>query len=284
MEEIVFAGHSGLKIAADVAGPAGGPAVVLMHGGGQTRYSWKKGLETLAARGYRTYSLDSRGHGASEWAADADYSLDAQVADLVAVLAQLPARPALIGASMGGVTALAAVGEHRVQARSLVLVDVTPKIDESGAQRIGAFMRANPDGFGSLEEVADAVSAYNPHRPRPGDVSGLRRNLREADGRLYWHWDPNFISSDRRLDPKAFQARLEAATRGVAIPTLLIRGASSDVVGKTEVEHFQALLPAAEYVDVQGAGHMVAGDRNDHFNSAIVEFLVRTDAARGVVA
>ena len=276
MQRREFQGGTGLTIAADVVGPEDGAPVVLMHGGGQTRHSWRNGQNALAAKGYRVTSMDSRGHGESGWDPQGDYSLDAQVADLVNVLAQLPPKPALVGASMGGITAMAAVGEHRVDARALVLVDVTPKIDAAGGRRIGEFMSARPEGFESLEEVADAVAAYNPHRPRPKDISGLRRNLREVDGRLFWHWDPKFMGP-MRLDPGGYQTRLEAAASRITIPTLLVRGNQSDIVGEAEVAHFRALVPTAAYVDVLGAGHMVAGDRNDAFNSAIVSFLAAVD-------
>jgi pimeloyl-ACP methyl ester carboxylesterase len=109
MERREFRGHKGIRIAADLAGPEAGLPALLMHGGGQTRHSWRNGLEALAANGYRVVAVDSRGHGESAWDSDGDYSLDAQVADLEALVAQLPPKPALVGASMGGVTAL----EHR---------------------------------------------------------------------------------------------------------------------------------------------------------------------------
>jgi pimeloyl-ACP methyl ester carboxylesterase len=157
-----------------------------------------------------------------------------------------------------------------------VLVDVTPRIDPEGAQRIGAFMRGNPEGFATLEEVADAVAAYNPHRPRPKDISGLRRNLREVDGRLHWHWDPQFLGA-RRLEPATYQNRLEEAARQTLIPTLLVRGNRSEIVGDAEVDHFRELMPAAAFVDVKDAGHMVAGDKNDAFNAAILSFLATVD-------
>ena len=275
-----FSLPSGLSLAADVAGPETGLPVVLLHGGGQTRGSWKGGLTRLAARGYRVFAVDARGHGESDWAPDGDYSLDAQVHDLSCLLAQLPPRAALVGASMGGVTALAATAEPDTpQIRALVLVDITPKIALAGAQRISAFMSANPDGFASVDEAADAVSLYNPHRPRPKDVSGLRRNLREVNGRFYWHWDPAFFGR-RRLEPGIYLARMEAAARSIRVPTLLVRGNQSEIVGDDEVAHFRSLVPAASFIDVVGAGHMVAGDRNDAFNGAVIGFLEDVDKRR----
>lgn len=277
MRQRRFVGMNGVRLTADEAGPETGSPVLLLHGGGQTRGSWKNAVARLAADGYRVIAPDARGHGESEWAPDGDYSLDAMVGDVRAIVNALPGRPAIVGASMGGTTALALLGEADApEARALVLVDVAPRIDVEGAKRVATFMNANPDGFASVEEAADAVSAYNPHRPRPKDISGLRRNLREVGGRLFWHWDPAFIG-ERRIEPGVFRPRLEDAAKTVAVPTLLVRGAQSDMVGDEEVAHFRSLMPHARFVDVAGAGHMVAGDRNDAFNGAIFSFLSDID-------
>ncbi|QCP50365.1 alpha/beta hydrolase [Trinickia violacea] len=268
---------SGLSVAADVGGDPAGSAVVLLHGGGQTRHSWKSAFDALVAAGHHVVALDARGHGESDWDPAGDYSIDALVSDLRSVLMHTPPLPILVGASMGGMTALAAVGETAQPiARALVLVDVTPMIDVEGSAHITAFMRANSDGFASVEDAAVAVAGYLPHRPRPRDVSGLERNLRQRDGRFFWHWDPRLVS-DSRFDRLAVQSRLEAATRRLRVPTLLIRGAQSNIVGDEQVAHFRTLAPEAEYVNVDGAGHMVAGDRNDAFNHGILDFIARVD-------
>ncbi|MDX6008152.1 alpha/beta fold hydrolase [Cupriavidus necator] len=267
----------GLSVAADVGGDVQNPVVVLLHGGGQTRHSWRKGFDALVEAGYHVVSLDARGHGDSDWAPDGDYRLDALVSDLRSVLAQIPEMPIVIGASLGGMTGLAAVGEAQAPiARALVLVDITPGYDTRGTDHIAAFMNANLDGFGSIDEAADAVARYNPNRPRPKNPEGLRRNLRERDGRLYWHWDPRFLSHGE-LHPDFVQGRLEAAAQRVRVATLLIRGGFSDVIGDEQVDAFRKLMPAAECVTVAGAGHMVAGDRNDAFNRGILEFIARQD-------
>jgi pimeloyl-ACP methyl ester carboxylesterase len=272
-------GAGGLRLAADELGDPSAPPVVLLHGGGQTRHSWHTTARALADRGWHAYSVDLRGHGESEWAVDGDYRIDSFVADVAAIVAGLPEPPALVGASLGGVASLVAVGEG-TPARALVLVDVAPRIEPAGAQRIGDFMRAHmEDGFASLEEVADAVSAYNPHRPRPTDLSGLRRNLRRReDGRLVWHWDPRFMERpgghpDETRASLVPPERLQAAARALRIPTLLVRGRMSDVLSEDGAREFMELVPHAQFLDVAGAGHMVAGDRNDAFNAAIVEFL-----------
>lgn len=272
----------GLSVVGDVAGDPEGPPVVLLHGGGQTRHSWKSAADALVAAGHHVVALDARGHGDSDWDPAGDYSIDALVADLQQVLAQTPRLPVLVGASMGGMTALAAVGEAMQPiARALVLVDVTPMIDAKGTEHIAAFMRNHSEGFETLDQAAEAVANYVPNRPRPVDASGLMRNLRERQGRLYWHWDPRLISQDRR-GRASVQTRLEAATRRLRVPTVLIRGSESNIVGHAEVAHFRALAPDAEYIDVPGAGHMVAGDRNDAFNAGILDFIARVERGDAV--
>jgi pimeloyl-ACP methyl ester carboxylesterase len=279
MAETTLEGAGGLRLAADVYGDTGAPPVVLFHGGGQTRHSWHTTTRALADGGWRAYSVDLRGHGESGWAPDGDYGIDAFAADVATIASSLPSPPALVGASLGGVASLVAVGSG-APARALVLVDVAPRIEPDGAARIGAFMREHlEDGFATVEEAADAVSAYNPHRPRPTDLSGLERNLRRrSDGRLVWHWDPKFMQRPGG-DPDETRAslvppeRLEDAARSLRIPTLLVRGRQSDVLSEDGAREFLALVPHAQFLDVAGAGHMVAGDANDAFNEGIVSFL-----------
>jgi pimeloyl-ACP methyl ester carboxylesterase len=261
-----------MSLAADVGGDAAAPPVILLHGGGQTRHSWGTLMRELVAQGYHVINLDSRGHGESDWARDGNYSFDEFAKDLRAVISTLAAPPALVGASMGGATALQVVGESAiVLASALVLVDVVPRIDSRGAKKIRAFMTARPHGFATVEEAVEAVAAYNPHRPRPKTSAGMMRNLRlHTDGRLRWHWDPRFMDK-----PPRSSARLVTACERVGCPTLLVRGMKSDIVSDEGVAEFRALLPSAEVVEVGGAGHMVAGDRNDVFNNYVTDFLNR---------
>jgi pimeloyl-ACP methyl ester carboxylesterase len=255
---------------------------VLLHGGGQTRHSWGTTLGALADRGWCTYAVDLRGHGDSAWAADGDYTLDAFAGDVLAIVDRIGTPPALVGASLGGLASLAAIGEHtdREVARALVLVDVAPRMEEQGRLRIGAFMMEHmDDGFGSLDEVADAIQRYNPHRPRPTDLNGLQKNLRQREnGRWYWHWDPAFIggrlgSPDETRSSIVDPHRLADAARAITVPTLLVRGRVSDLLSEEGARELLQLVPHARLVDVAGAGHMVAGDRNDLFNDAVVSFL-----------
>ncbi|WP_326536601.1 alpha/beta fold hydrolase [Pseudorhodoferax sp.] len=274
-------GAAGLRLAGDAWGDPAAPLVLLLHGGGQTRHAWRGTGERLAAAGYRTVAFDARGHGDSDWAADGDYGHDAMVQDLACVIAAQPRPddappPLLVGASMGGMTSLVALGEQQVAASALVLVDVVPYTEPAGVGRIHRFMREHQGaGFASLEEVAQAIGGYRGRREGAPDLSGLGKNVRlGADGRYHWHYDPRFIGPPRDL--AARYARLAACARALTQPTLLVRGGMSDVVSEAGVRDFLGLCPHAEYVNVAAAGHMVTGDRNDAFGRAATEFLART--------
>ena len=195
----VIPGADGIRLVADIGGPADGPAVALLHGGGQTRHSWTGTWRHLAENGWRAAAVDLRGHGDSEWVEDGDYTIDGFTADVLAVGGEFARPPVFVGASLGGICSMLAIGESTEQSRlasGLVLVDVAHRMEEKGRDRVGEFMLAHLDGFAAVEDAADAIAAYNPHRPRPTDLSGLAKNLRRRDdGRWYWHWDPQLLST-----------------------------------------------------------------------------------------
>ncbi|OHB31154.1 MAG: peroxidase [Phenylobacterium sp. RIFCSPHIGHO2_01_FULL_69_31] len=276
----VFRSSDGLDLAADRYGQPRRGSVLMAHGGGQTRHAWAKTAAALADRGWEVVTLDLRGHGDSGWSPTGDYGIERFAGDLAEVARAMGGRPALIGASLGGLAGLYAEAEIAPGGfSSITLVDIVPSMDPNGAAKVMEFMSAHvAQGFGSLEEAAEVIAAYLPHRPRPADLSGLAKNLRQGDdGRLRWHWDPGFVSGVHRgrslRDADAFQARLPALT----LPVHLIRGRLSELVSREAAETFVAQLPNARFTDVAGASHMVAGDRNDAFLTAAVGFLEELD-------
>ena len=270
----------GIEIAADIAGPDGAPTVVLGHGGGQTRHSWDRCEVQLARAGFQAINYDLRGHGESDWSGDGDYGIETRARDLIAVAAQGSRPLALVGASLGGITSMMAASLG-LDVDALVLVDIVPKMSPVGVAKIRGFMMGSPDGFASLEDAADAISAYYPERPRPKDLSGLHKNLRLGDdGRYRWHWDQRMMT-DTRADPSHMLALLDAADWTDRVPTLLVRGMKSDIVDDDGVADLRRRIPHLEIADIRGAGHMVAGDRNDEFNAAVIEFLARVMPAGG---
>jgi len=265
-----------MELDADIYGDWSGQPVVLLHGGGQTRYAWGSTTETLSKAGFLVINLDLRGHGHSAWAPDGNYSIDAYANDLRSVVNLLGRPVALVGASLGGLTSLIAGGEEpRAPCSALILVDIAPRIELDGRDRIIEFMCSRPDGFSSLEEAADNVAKFLPHRPRPTDISGLAKNLRLGpDGRYHWHWDPAFMEGrigDESYNPERF----EQAARAIDAPMMLVRGRMSEIVSEEGAKAFRRIVPGAEYIDIQEAAHMVAGDRNDVFTEAILSFLRR---------
>ncbi|MCC4114743.1 alpha/beta hydrolase [Aromatoleum toluclasticum] len=267
----IVEGDGGVPIAVDFAGDPAAAGVVLIHGGGQTRHAWRNAADALIDAGYRVAAYDLRGHGDSGWAPDGDYTLDAQTGDLRAVVGRFASPPAIVGASLGGLIALTTVGEGAATLGSaLVMVDVTTHVDPKGEARIIGFMQRHRDGFATLEEAAAAVADFQPHRPR--DQHRLARNLRQRGGRWYWHWDPALFDT---LDAHANRAgdRFLRAARRVAVPTLLVRGTHSDLVDAARADEFLSTVPNARRIDVEGARHMVVGDRNDAFNAAVIAFL-----------
>ena len=272
-----FKGHQDIKIAADVWGSNNQELVILLHGGGQTRHAWGDTGKKLAEAGYHSVALDLRGHGDSEWHADGDYSIRAYKDDLVSIINEIGKPARLVGASLGGMASLLLAGDeiNSDLCTALIMVDIGIYPDPVGSDRIVSFMLSGEGGFNSLEDVAKSISDYLPHRKKPKDLEGLKKNLRlKDDGRYYWHWDPRFIrrrpgSQDRE---GYFDLQLKAAEK-VTIPTLLIRGALSDVVTMEDVDYFLSVISHAKFVEIEKAAHMIAGDRNDIFAEEAIKFL-----------
>jgi peroxiredoxin len=266
----------GVRLSADMLGAADAPAVLMLHGGGQTRHAWDATAKALASRGWRPVTVDLRGHGQSTHPRPPAYALDDFAEDVRALIAQLAQPAVVIGASLGGMAALLALTEPTpAPAAGLVLVDVAHRFQPRGGGRIVTFMEAHADGFATLAEAADAVAAYLPHRARPRDSDGLRHNLRREAGRWKWHWDPQVLAQARALiaDPRKLTERLTLAATRLAQPCLLVRGAHSDVLTVAIASEFAELVARASLAEVRGAGHMVAGDNNDAFSAAICTWL-----------
>lgn len=283
---IEFTGTEGNRLAADLW-DGGGQPVLFLHGGGQTRHAWNLTAQRVAEAGMRAITVDLRGHGESDWVTSGNYSFTAYGADTASLIRQVTERfdmkPSAVGASLGGLSTLIAELHEGPLLDLLVLVDVTPRMDIDGVARILGFMSAQvKEGFASLEEAADAISAYLPNRKRPRPLDGLRKNLRlDEDGRYRWHWDPAFVTSDRNIRFAGVETMegLLARLTDLDLPVLLVRGMESELVGEDAVREFVDLAPRARYVDVAGAGHMVAGDRNDIFSQAVLDFLGSEQAA-----
>ncbi|HEX4480745.1 MAG TPA: alpha/beta hydrolase [Rudaea sp.] len=263
--------RDGVEIATERFGDDAAPAVVFAHGFGQTRRAWTSTARAVAANGWQAITADARGHGDSGWRDDGHYDFAQFVDDLVLVTNQFE-KPVLIGASMGGLLGLVAQAQFRPFG-ALVLVDITPRWESAGIERIIGFMRAHPSGFASVDDAASAVADYLPHRAAGKSPERLRESLvRGDDGRWRWHWDPRMLDSIVD-DSERYQSMLLDAARRIDVPTLLISGEKSDIVSDATIAEFLQLVPHAEHVRVPRATHMVAGDENDAFSSAVLGFL-----------
>ena len=245
-------GPGGVRIVSDRLGDPSARAVVFLHGGGQTRRSWTRAAAAVAQRGWQAVTVDFRGHGESDWSSEGDYRVVAFAEDVREVLRRLPPDPVLVGASLGGFTSMLLAGELSPGiASAVVLVDIVPDMNPSGAARIHEFMVGRMvEGFGSLDEVADMIAEYNPHRPRPTDLNGLRANLRRRGDRWYWHWDPQFIDGSAANPPIEVTEpeRMHKAVAAILaddVPVLLVRGQVSDLVSEDRAEEFLARFPAS---------------------------------------
>lgn len=266
---------SGLTLAASVYGSPSDNLVILLHGGGQTRHAWGATGQKLSECGFYAVALDLRGHGDSDWSPDGSYKVENFRDDLLSVILQIGKPAALVGASLGGMISLSTVGDERSRefCSALVMVDIGILPNEDGSNEILKFMSSGHMGFKSLEDASKAISMFLPYREKPRDLSGLEKNLRlRSDGRYYWHWDPKFIYAMSR-DKQGYRKRLKNYAQSIYVPTLLIKGALSNVVTQQEVDEFLQTIPHAHFVEIDQAAHMIAGDRNDIFAKAAISFL-----------
>jgi esterase len=241
-------------------GTAGLPPVLFLHGGGLNAHTWD--LVCLALRRERhAVALDQRGHGESEWSPAMDYSTESHVGDLDAFVDALGLeRFVLVGMSLGGVNALAWAGRHSRRLAGLVLVDVGPEIRTEGVRKIAAFTsEATP--LDSVEQFVERAMAFNPRRNRELLRRSLLHNLRPMpDGRWMWKYDQRHRG---KVDPDAQARRREllwSAVDGVDCPTLVVRGAQSDVFHDEDAERLAARFRNGRWVRIEGAGHTVQGD------------------------
>jgi pimeloyl-ACP methyl ester carboxylesterase len=270
--------REGLTLTADVAGDPRARTVILLHGGAQNRRAWDTGLRALARDGFRAMALDMRGHGDSDWAPDGRYALEDWADDLKRLVERLVAQGsgpvALVGASRGGQSALLTGADLPALVACVVLVDVTPRTDDSGVAAIRAFMARSAAGFASVDEAGQALSTYMNRPPRAGSAGLARIMRRDPSGRWFWQWDPR-MAAPQFVKPPTEEPLMEDAASRVRVPVLLIRAGRSELVRAQDVAQFQALTPQLEVVEIPDIGHMITGDSNDAFMPPVLAFLRR---------
>jgi pimeloyl-ACP methyl ester carboxylesterase len=262
-------------------GTRGLPTMLFLHGGGLNVHTWDLVCAVLKTERH-CLALDQRGHGDSEWSPVMDYGTESHAGDLEAFVDHLGLdRFVLVGMSLGGANALAWAGSHSRRLAGLVLVDVGPEVRQAGVRKIAAFTsEATP--LDSVEEFVARALAFNPRR----DATLLRRSLlhnlrRMPDGKWMWKYDQRHRG--RTPDPGAAERRREllwSAVAKVSCPTLVVRGAESDVFHDGDAEKLARALPDGRWVTVPGAGHTVQGDNPAGLLVVLREFLAAADARR----
>jgi pimeloyl-ACP methyl ester carboxylesterase len=258
-------------------GTAGRPPVVFLHGGGLNAHTWDVVCAALR-REQHCVAFDQRGHGESEWSPEMDYRIESHVADLDAFFDALAIeRCVLVGMSLGGANALAWAGRHSRRLAGLVLVDVGPETRAEGVRKIAAFTsEATP--LDSVEQFVERALAFNPRRNRELLRRSLLHNLRRMpDGRYMWKYDQRHRG--RALDPDAYARRrdlLWSAVDAVECPTLVVRGAQSDVFHDEDAGRLAGRLRRGRWVKVEEAGHTVQGDNPAGLLVFLREFLDAT--------
>jgi pimeloyl-ACP methyl ester carboxylesterase len=259
-------------------GTRGRPPLVFLHGGGLNAHTWD--LVCLGLRRERhCLALDQRGHGDSEWSPVMDYTTESMVADLEAFVDHLGLeRFVLAGMSLGGVNALAWAGRHGARLAGLVIVDVGPEIRSEGVEKIRAFT-SEQKPIASIDEVIERALAFNPRRdPRLLRLS-LRHNLRQTPkGEWMWKYDQRHRG---KVEPGAYERRRDLlwdAAGKVTCPTLVVRGAQSDVFHDEDAARLAAALARGRWVRVENAGHTVQGDNPAGLLAELRAFLGELEA------
>jgi len=260
----------------DWAARAGAPDVLLLHGGGQNAHTWDPTAVQFRPA-LHCIALDQRGHGDSEWALDMDYSIDANVEDIERFVDALElSRFVLIGMSMGGLNSIEFAARHSERLLALVLVDVGPELHEVGTDRIAAFTGTDAE-LESVDAFLERAAEFNPLRDREVLRTSLLHNLHQLpDGRWTWKYDRRHRG---RVDPAAGterRLRLAEMLPSIDTPTLVLRGAESDVFWDEDAERVAARIRGARWAKIQNAGHTIQGDNPVEFVVAVRQFLAGT--------
>ncbi len=252
------------------------PPLVLLHGVGQTSHTWDLFAAAMAPH-FHVMAFDQRGHGDSDWAKDRDYSRASMVHD-VSEFTRAAGLTSffLIGMSMGGMNSMMFTSKNIERVRSLVVVDIGPRVESAGSSHIRDFMSDNRE-FNDLDEAATVIHKFNPRRP----LAIIRNytcvyNLKQLpSGKWTWKYDSYFASAQRLGDPQVRHDQLATAARLITCPTLLVRGAQSPVLSHEGAKEFQRLIPSSAFELIEGAGHSVMGDNPAGFEAAVRGFYVK---------
>jgi esterase len=263
----------GLELHYQEWGAADSPPVVLLHGLRAYGQWFEEFCEPASAR-FRLIALDQRGRGKSAWAGPGQYTTDHYVADLHALVEQLElTRLSLIGHSMGGTNVVNYAAMHPFGLKAVVIVDSAPEPDPAGIARIRAEIARTPASFASLDEARAFLAGLHPRATPRSLATRLDWMLKpDADGTIGWRIDPQIFDPSMRPDPPA---RMWHALAAIQCPTLMVRGAITDLVTRDVARRAIATVAKGEFAEVANAGHMVVEDNPRGFTDVVLPFLLR---------
>lgn len=235
MAIIEFKGFAGTRLEAEVVGSPDDPAVLLLHGGRETRQVWNDAASALVAAGRLVLMLDLRGHGGSDCPMDGRYDITAYVEDLRAVLSQMASRPVVVASLLSGWIAASALAEE-------------------GSNLATGLVLANPPLGPKVKAMQDAAAGGMDFRARFGDFKVDARSLDS-------------------IDISAARAELSEAAPKTHVPTLIIRGASSEITPREEADAYMKAFPNAELAEVEQGTDTLLHDQVESFNSVLLDFL-----------
>jgi esterase len=233
--------------------------ILFLHGGGLTAHTWDCVAVMLRER-FRCVALDQRGHGDSEWSPVVDYRIASHVGDIEGFIDAMGLqRPILVGQSMGGLNSIAYATRHSDRMRAMVIVDVAPEISTPGADRIRDF--ASTPELDSPEAFLERAVKFNPIRDPAVLRRSLHYNLRETPaGKWTFKHDQRRRTDDAMKSFTEDRSRLGSEVSKIKCPTLVVRGALSDVLTDASAEKFARSLPNGRWVRIEKSGHNVQGD------------------------
>jgi len=256
-----------------------GVPLLLLHGFGNEAHIWDDFAPVVSPH-YRTLALDHRGHGDSEWDANGRYDHDTLVRDVEAVTAALGIdRLVIVAHSLGGRVATLFAGRHPERMAGLVLVDIGPELDARGTTRIRMEIESNREpSFASVDEYARLLSLHYPAAQPHALARMAKHGLRAlANGRFVPKLDPALRgagSARTSSEAELTNAQWQALAR-IPCPTLVVRGAASDVLSADVAERMaHEVLAKGSLAIVPRAGHSVMTDNPDGFRDAVSAFVL----------
>lgn len=259
-----------------------GVPLVLLHGHGNEAHLWDDFVPSVTEH-YRVLAVDQRGHGDSGWDPEGRYDADTMADDLEAILEHFGIeRLVLIGFSMGGRVSMAFAGRHPDRLAGLVLVDIAPELDARGIARIGHEMEEQrAPVFASVDEFARMLSLNYP-AGQPAAIQRMARHglRKRSDGLFELKMDPNLRGErpntpEAKAEEEAFIQRQWDALAKLPCPTLVVRGAASDILSPDTADRMvEEVLQNGTLAVVPQAAHSVATDNPAGFREAVCKFVL----------